>query len=237
MGVVIEEREPEIEGRKESRRQMLVERLGDLLEKRNGTPTGGSTCRWEENDGPTVDRFPRVGAVHLEHLMTGGPNWGHEWNQVKKKMVRNKTESGKRAKVREGGSASRTSEDQSSTDPGGGSLPIKERVPPWQTPEDDGGSSQWKVDGQEFPALGTQKTARKVIGSIWAGDRVDTRYRSPGFWTERCDRRRTFGQFGKGMFGRRVPGTPNITPFAFGGKLYPPADLGKTTEPTTAYGQ
>ena len=28
-----------------------------------------------------------------------------------------------------------------------------------------GGSSQWKVDGQEFPALGTQKTARKVIGS------------------------------------------------------------------------
>ena len=28
-----------------------------------------------------------------------------------------------------------------------------------------GGSSQWKADGQEFPALGTQKTARKVIGS------------------------------------------------------------------------
>ena len=28
-----------------------------------------------------------------------------------------------------------------------------------------GGSSQWKVDGQEFPALGTQKTAGKVIGS------------------------------------------------------------------------
>ena len=83
----------------------------------------------------------------------------------KKKWSEAKTESGKRAKVREGGSASRTSEDQSSTDPGGGSLPIKERVPPWQTPEDDGGSSQWKVDGQEFPALGTQKTARKVIGS------------------------------------------------------------------------
>ena len=38
-------------------------------------------------------------------------------------------------------------------------------MPPWQTPEDDGGSSQWKADGQEFPALGTQKTARKVIGS------------------------------------------------------------------------
>ena len=90
MGVVIEEREPEIEGRKESRGQTLVERLGDLLEKRSGTPTGGSTCRWEENDGPTVDRFPGVGAVQLEHLMIGGLNWGYEWNQVKKKMVRSK---------------------------------------------------------------------------------------------------------------------------------------------------
>ena len=32
-------------------------------------------------------------------------------------------------------------------------------------PRVDGGSSQWRVDGQEFPALGTQKTAKKVIGS------------------------------------------------------------------------
>ena len=47
---------------------------------------------------------------------------------------------------------------------GGGSLPIKERVPPWQTPEDDGGSSRGKVDDQEFPVLGTQRTARKVTG-------------------------------------------------------------------------
>ena len=47
---------------------------------------------------------------------------------------------------------------------GGGFLPIKERVPPWQTPEDDGGSSRGKVDDQEFPVLGTQKTARKVTG-------------------------------------------------------------------------
>ena len=38
-------------------------------------------------------------------------------------------------------------------------------MPPWQTPEDDGGSSQWKADDQEFPVLGTQKTVRKVIGS------------------------------------------------------------------------
>ena len=38
-------------------------------------------------------------------------------------------------------------------------------MPPWQTPEDGGESSQWKVDCQEFPALGMQRTARKVPGS------------------------------------------------------------------------
>ena len=127
VGVVIEEWEPEIEGRKEGKRQTLTERLRNLLEKRKGTPTGGLTCRWEENDGPTVDRFPRVGAVHLEQLMTRGPHWGREWNQVKKKWSEAKMESGKRAKVREGGSASRTSEDQSSTDPGGGGGPSRSK--------------------------------------------------------------------------------------------------------------
>ena len=98
-----------------------------------------------------------------------------------RKGLEAKSESGKRTRVREGGSASRTSEDQGATDPGGGGggpYPIKERVPPWQMPRVDGRSSQWRVDGQEFPALGTQKTARKVIGSA---DPDDTgRGRQPG---------------------------------------------------------
>ena len=37
-------------------------------------------------------------------------------------------------------------------------------------PRVDGGSSQWRVDGQEFPALETQKTASKIIGSADPGD-------------------------------------------------------------------
>ena len=37
-------------------------------------------------------------------------------------------------------------------------------------PRVDGGSSQWRVDDQEFPALGTQKTASKIIGSADPGD-------------------------------------------------------------------
>ena len=44
--------------------------------------TGGSTCRWEENDAPTVDRSPRVGMVNLEHVRIGGPNWVHGWDPV-----------------------------------------------------------------------------------------------------------------------------------------------------------
>ena len=83
------------------------------------------------------------------------------------KGVGAESEFGKRTRVREGGSASRTSEDQGATDPGGGGgVPTRlKRVPPWQMPRVDGGSSQWRVDGQEFPALGTHKTASKVIGS------------------------------------------------------------------------
>ena len=86
------------------------------------------------------------------------------------KGLQDESEFGKRTRVREGGSASRTPEDQGATDPGGGPYPIKKRAPPWQMPRVDGGNSQWRVDGQEFPALGTQKTARKVIGSADPGD-------------------------------------------------------------------
>ena len=79
---------------------------------------------------------------------------------------------GKRTRVREGGSASRTSEDHGATDPGGGGgpFPLKKKVPPWQMPRVDEGSSKWRVDGQEFPALGTQKTTSKVFGSAEPGD-------------------------------------------------------------------
>ena len=43
-------------------------------------------------------------------------------------------------------------------------------MPPWQMPTVDEGSDQWRVDGQEFPALGTQKTASTIIGSVAPGD-------------------------------------------------------------------
>ena len=91
VGVVIEEREQEMEGRNGSRLQELAGQLRDLREKKMGTPTGGSTCRWEEDDGPTVDLFPRVRTDHCEHLMIGGAKREPETEQSEnKKMVRSK---------------------------------------------------------------------------------------------------------------------------------------------------
>ena len=85
VGVVIEEREPEIEGRKESETPVWWGKLQDEIEIRKETPTGGLTWRWEENDGPTVNRCPRVGAVQPECLMTRRPHWGYDGDYAKQK--------------------------------------------------------------------------------------------------------------------------------------------------------
>ena len=79
VGVAIEEREPEAEGQEDRSLPVLLGRLAGMWSqswkkgprKGNGTPTGGSACMWGENDGPTVDRHPGVGAVHLQQIKTG----------------------------------------------------------------------------------------------------------------------------------------------------------------------
>ena len=187
---------------------------------------------WQDAN-TNVESPTGVGMVNLEHVRTGGgggngvPVWdtgeAHDGRKWRRKM-------GNKQRFREGGSASRTSEDQSSIDPGGGggSLPIKERVPPWQTPEDDGGSSRGKVDDREFPVWGTQRTARKVTGPA---DPVDTeRDRRPSGHpipvSRGLDRgMRLAGNIRSVRKGNRdvraqgVPGTPNVTPFALGRQL------------------
>ena len=52
-----------------------------------------------------------------------------------------------------GGSASRTIEDQSSTDPGGGFRRTKQRNPQWRMPAGRYKGRHWAADSQEFPAL------------------------------------------------------------------------------------
>ena len=132
VGVVIEEREPEIEGWKQIWEQELSGIFKKWLGQNGGTPTGGSTCRWEENVAPTVDRSPRVGMVNFEHVRLGRPNWVHgrdpvetHYSQKQRRSPGNERRFGRvgqplgplriKAPLTLGG--------------GGGSLPIKERVP------------------------------------------------------------------------------------------------------------
>ena len=125
------------------------------------------TMLWQHVE--SVDAPPTgINLVNLEHARTGGGGG----NGV---PVRDHGETrGSRKRKRRTGNEQRFGRVGQPLGPlrikapltlgGGGSLPIKERVPPWQTPEDGGGSSRGKVDDQEFPVLGTQRTARKVTG-------------------------------------------------------------------------
>ena len=94
VGVAIEEPEPEAEGQEDRSVLVLLGRLAGMWDQTwekgpregNGTPTGGPACMLGENDGPTVDRHPGVGAVHLQQIKTGGPHGDHKQNRVKKKV-------------------------------------------------------------------------------------------------------------------------------------------------------
>ena len=133
------------------RRELEAEReksvvLGDILSavqscveetrarERNGAPTGGPAGGLGGSDGHEVNRRPGVGAVQLQQIKTGWPHRPNGQNRVNNKGRKLRKSPGKRAKVREGGagSASRTSEDQSSTDPGGGPSQNTKGGPPWQ---------------------------------------------------------------------------------------------------------
>ena len=66
-------------------------------------------------------------------------------------------------------------------------------------PTVDEGTDQWRVDGQEFPALGTQKTASTIIGSVAPGDTGRGRPRKglPGPTTRVVDRGMRPAQIGR----------------------------------------
>ena len=108
VGVAIEEWEPEVESQEHRSVPVLLGRLMDIWGQEgkkgpregNRTPTGGPACMLGENDGPTVDRHPGVGAVHLQQIKTGGPYGDHKQNRVKKKV-------GNREGVRETSEGSR----------------------------------------------------------------------------------------------------------------------------------
>ena len=91
VGVAIEEREPEA-GCRENRSTLgsLLGLWGHVMKKGpregDGTPTGGPACILGESDGPTINRRPGVGAVHLQQIKTGRPRGDNKQNRVKNKV-------------------------------------------------------------------------------------------------------------------------------------------------------
>ena len=119
------------------------------------------------------------------------------------------SEFGKRTRVREGGSAYRTSEDQGATDPGGVPTRIKKgcslgRCREWMKGVING---EWMVRNSQHwgrrrrPVRSSDQSIPVIQGG--AGHGMDTRVRLPGWWTGGCGRQRTVGQFRKetAMFG------------------------------------
>ena len=82
-----------------------------------------------------------------------------------------------------GGSASRTSGDQSSTDPGGGFRQKKQQKSEWNQPRGDSKRDHWSADSQEFPSLEAQWTAgdtkRSTGPSTTEVDRLPTGHQTP----------------------------------------------------------
>ena len=106
--MAIEEREPEAEYQEDrSVLGTLMGMWGQTWEKGpregDGTPTGGPACILGENDGPTVNRHPGVGVVHLQQIKTGWPHGDHKQNRVKKKGRKRRRSPGKERRFERGG--------------------------------------------------------------------------------------------------------------------------------------
>ena len=138
--VVIGRREPEDECEKSVALEKILRAMWSRGEEagsreRDGAPTGGPACGLGGCDGHGVNRRPGVGAVQLQQIKTGWPHRPNGQNRVNNKGRKlGKSPGNERRSGRGGGSASRTSEDHSSTDPGGAPARICKPHwgPPWQ---------------------------------------------------------------------------------------------------------
>ena len=135
--VVIGRREPEAECEKSvDWRDLLLAMWTGGKEagsrERDGAPTGGPACGLGGSDGHGVNRRPGVGAVQPQQIKTGWPHGPNGQNRVNDKGRKLGKSPGNERRSERGGSASRTSEDQSSTDPGGGPSQNMQSGPPWQ---------------------------------------------------------------------------------------------------------
>ena len=119
--------------------QLLQSTQGEIL-RRDRLPAAGPVCFSCGDGGHRINRCPQVNA-DFPFLPMG---WSRNMDNGQYRATRiNEPEisggAGKRAAVQAGWSASRTSGDQSSTDPGGGFRRNKQRKSHWRTP---GGNSR-----------------------------------------------------------------------------------------------
>ena len=124
-------------------------------EDRVNRPTAvGPVCFSCGCEGHGINRCPRMN-VAFPFLPSG---WSVNMNNGQYRATRikkNSTDSpGNEEWSGRGGSASRTIEDQSTTDPGGGFHQTEQRNPQWQMPTGRNKGRHWAADSQEFPALG-----------------------------------------------------------------------------------
>ena len=108
----------------------------------------------------------------------------------------------KRGMVRAGGSASRTSGDHSSTDPGGGFRRTKQRIPQWQMPAGSNKGRHWAADSQEFPVLGMppNKVRNTKESDCSAGPSTADMGRLPEIWERDAAGTRNSGHSPQGRY-------------------------------------
>ena len=199
VGVVMEEREPEIEDQR--RAQELCEMLWQCVEPNVEPPTG-------------------VNMVNLEHVRTGGENGVPVWDQ-------GETHDGRKWRRRTG-NEQRFGRVGQPLGPlrikapltlgGGGGVPsrLKKGCPLGRRRKMMGVAAEGRWMIRNSQSWGRRRRPERSpdrpipMTPRGTGDQADTRYRSLGIRTGECDRRGTFGRFGKGtvMFGRGVSRNP-----------------------------
>ena len=141
--------------------QLLQSTQGEILRK-DRLPVMGPVCFYCGDGGHRINRCPHVNA-DFPFLPGGLVDEYGQWTVPSYTNEPNISGgAGKRAVVRAGGSASRATGDQSSTDPGGGFRRNKQGKSNWRIPRENSKQGHWAADSQEFPSL---ETRQRTVGN------------------------------------------------------------------------